>query len=253
VARFRRAVLGGTFDRLHRGHEALLGTAFRVGKEVAIGLTTEQYLNEHPKPDRGSIQPYATRRRVLHAWLRSHASGRRWRIVPIDDGFGGSIEPGVGVLVASVDTLPGAAAVNRERRRLGRPPVPVVAVPFVLADDLAPLSSRRIRAGVVDRAGRRTSPIRIDLRVATPSDLGAARRATRSVFPRARFAPSSRGASRPAELKVIVTRGREGGWRVAVRSAAVKLPPLAIAPGPAGSLERGLRALLRPSSASADA
>ena len=34
--------LGGTFDQFHLGHVELIKTAFKFGKRVAIGLTTER-------------------------------------------------------------------------------------------------------------------------------------------------------------------------------------------------------------------
>jgi hypothetical protein len=45
--RFYSAALGGTFDRLHAGHELLLETALKVlrpGGQLIIGVTTEQLL-----------------------------------------------------------------------------------------------------------------------------------------------------------------------------------------------------------------
>ena len=62
MRRFRLAVLGGTFDHLHIGHHALLASAFGVGDEVAIGVTTDRFVARHPKPVAGRMQPYAARR-----------------------------------------------------------------------------------------------------------------------------------------------------------------------------------------------
>jgi pantetheine-phosphate adenylyltransferase len=264
VRRYGRAVLGGTFDHLHLGHEVLLATAFRVGRAVSIGITSERYLADHPKPDGAPIQPYAVRRRHLVTWLRHHEPGRSWTLVPIDDRFGGSTGPGVGVLVVSADTLGGGRAVNAERRRLGRPSVPIVAVPLALADDLSPIASRRIRSGLIDRRGRRTAPIRIDVRTSTPMDAPPVRRAVRAAFPRAVLvapsfatrsrAPSDRTSSGrrrgPPELTVEVDRAPGRGWTVRERSTYVTLRPVRIAATDPTTLERALRDLLRPSSRS---
>ncbi len=114
MARYPVAVLGGTFDRLHIGHEALLNSAFRVGREVGIGVTTAAFLQGRAKPLGGRIAPYVQRRRALANWLRRHHPGRTWWIAPLDDPFGRSVEPGVDAMVVSVDTKGGGRAVNRE-------------------------------------------------------------------------------------------------------------------------------------------
>jgi cytidyltransferase-like protein len=260
VRRFGRVVLGGTFDRLHAGHEALLAAAFRVGREVAIGVTSARYLAAHPKPGGRAIASEAVRRRQLAAWLRRHVPGRRWTIVPIDDRFGGSVNAGVDALVVSADTRAGGRAVNRERRRRGRPPVPIVVVPLVLADDLEPVSSRRIRAGEIDRRGHRRRPLTIGIGYGGVEDGRAVATAVRRAFPRSRTslretpgegdaaalaARRAASAGRSRELGVGVARTSRG-WYLAVRGRRVALDPRYVAGDLPRELERGASRLLRP-------
>jgi pantetheine-phosphate adenylyltransferase len=153
--RFRTAVLGGTFDRLHRGHRALFAEAFRQADRVRIGLTTDRYLREHPKPGGRAIQPYASRRTALMRHLTRTYPRRAFEVVPLNDPFGGSLRPAVEALVVSPGTIRGARAVNRLRRGRGLDEVRVIVVPLERGSDLRPISSRRIREGVIDRAGRR--------------------------------------------------------------------------------------------------
>jgi pantetheine-phosphate adenylyltransferase len=244
VPRFGRVVLGGTFDRLHVGHEALLATAFRAGRSVAVGLTTDEYLGGHPKPDGGRIQPYRTRRAALRRWLSAHYPQRRWTLVPLNDPFGGSVEDGVDALVISAETVPGGRAVNAERRRRGRRTVPLLVVPIVLADDLGPVSSRRIRRGEIDRHGRRRSPIRVGLAVEVAADWAPAERGIRRVFPRAEVVPtrfqsfthqssralqnSARAAARKGALGVAVGEAASRGRRVVVAGPRVALEPFTV-------------------------
>ena len=213
-----RIVLGGTFDHLHVGHEAMLATAFRAGRTVAIGLTTERYLRDHPKPSSGRLQPYRVRRARLARWLSARYPATRWTIVPISDPFGGSVEDGVAGLVVSADTLAGGRAVNAERAKRGRRPVPVLVVPLVLGDDLLPVSSRRIRAGEVDRAGRRRSPIVVRVVASDPADRAPAVRALRATFPRVRI-----GSARP-ELTLTIRTDRRAVRRVELARAGLRLP-----------------------------
>lgn len=259
-----RVVLGGTFDHLHVGHEALLAAALRAGPRVAIGLTTDAYLAQHPKPDAGRIQPYTVRRRALARWLGARYPRSRWTVVPIADAFGGSVEDGVDALVVSAETIEGGRAVNRERRRRGRRAVPVLVVPLVLADDLRPVSSRRIRAGEVDRNGRTTRPFGVGLVVQVPKDRPGVMRAVRRAFPRARVrlgswpsvAPSglrsassvARRSARGHELGVAVGRTRGGGRWVAVASPTVALAPVVVPSARTGSLADAVLGVLARSS-----
>ncbi|MGP8073201.1 MAG: pantetheine-phosphate adenylyltransferase [Thermoplasmata archaeon] len=260
MPRFARAVLGGTFDHLHVGHEALLATAFRLGRTVAIGVTTDAYLASHPKPGRGRIQPFAVRRRALARWLERTFPGHPFEVRPLENRFGGSVERGVSVLVVSADTVEGGRAVNQERRRRGVREVPVAVVPLVLADDLRPLSSRRIRAGEVDRNGRRRADLPIRLDVGDRRDVPWATGAIRSVFPRAQFrfrssSPSNDGARPPGPavappdgLAISVVRRAGGGWAVRISSDRIHLPARVLDDATPARLRLGLAQMLRPAS-----
>ncbi|HTW55594.1 MAG TPA: pantetheine-phosphate adenylyltransferase [Thermoplasmata archaeon] len=241
MRRFARVVLGGTFDRLHVGHEALLATAFRAGRSVAIGLTTDGYLAHHPKPGAARIASYRARRATLRRWLVRRYPGRTWTIVPLENPFGRSVEDGVDALVVSADTAAGGRAVNDERWRRGLRTVPLLVVPLVLADDLRPVSSRRVRSGEIDRDGRRRSRIRIDLTVGTPDDAPIVTRGLRAAFPRAevvrrplvppvRARPSRARTRTPsgapsAELSVVVSGRGRGRRRVGIATPTAVLPP----------------------------
>ncbi len=247
MRRYRLAVLGGTFDHLHVGHQALLASAFRVGEEVAVGLTTDRFVSDHPKPLARRIQPFAVRRTALARWVRRNFPRRTWWVVPLENPIGRSVDPGVGALVVSRDTVAGGRAVNRERRRLGRPALPLVVVPLALADDLEPVSSRRVRAGAIRADGRRLAPIRVAIAVDDLNDRPAVERALRRVFPRVRIlmTAASRAAA-SADLSVRIARRRPTGWTATERSPRVRLRPRPIPGSRPTDLERGLVGLLRP-------
>ena len=245
---FGHAVLGGTFDHLHLGHITLIDTAFRVGRKVSIGLTTERFLTRYPKPLAERLQPFAVRRAVLHRWLRRHYPDRGWRTAPLDDPFGRSVEDGVDVLVVSADTQEGGAAVNAERRRRGRRALPVVIVPVVLADDLGPVSSRRIRAGAIDANGRRRAPLAVAVRADDARDALTVQRAVRRAFSRApvEFVSGASSATEGAPLEVIVRRRAAGGWQISERAGPIEIPFPPVPRGPRALLRGAALQLLRP-------
>src|SRR2546426_8952320 len=178
-----RVVLGGTFDILHKGHEALLRAAFEGRPErVLIGLTTDQFARE----SRSRVNPYATRERNLKRFL----AARKWRpakIEPIDDSYGPADDlPDLDVIVVSAERHPVAIALNETRAAKGLRPLEIRAVSMVLAQDGLPIASRRIRAGVIDRTGRRLTPLRVRVGTDNPVKVRAVRRVMADLSLRAR-------------------------------------------------------------------
>jgi len=176
-----RVAVGGTFDILHVGHEALLEAAFSLGGEVSIGLTSDAMALR----SRAVVNPYATRRKRLEAWLRSHGH-RAARIVPIEDEFGPAATEPFDALVVSADREKVAEALNGERARRGLPPLGVHVVPMVLAQDDAPIAARRIRAGEIDRRGRLLRPLRVNVGSTNPVKVRAVRNVFAGIFPKTR-------------------------------------------------------------------
>jgi cytidyltransferase-like protein len=164
ASRFPKAVLGGTFDRLHAGHEALLRAAFDHAEEIGIGLTTDEFLRSSGSSRKtGAVRPFDERRRELQAFLDATFPGRTWYLIPLTDRWGAALEPSIRALVVSDETRAVGALANQIRRRHRTRPLTLVLCHCVLAEDLLRLSSSRIRAGKVDRQGRRLVPLRIGL------------------------------------------------------------------------------------------
>jgi cytidyltransferase-like protein len=150
--RFKVVATGGTFDHLHKGHEALLKKSFEVGEKVVIGVTSDEFaIKEGKKPD----MPYERRVSNLKEYIEKNYPGRDYLISKLDDYFGpGIASPDVEAIVVSPETLNRVPIANKMRQEKGYKPLHVVVVDYVLAEDGLPISSTRIRNGEIDRNGR---------------------------------------------------------------------------------------------------
>jgi pantetheine-phosphate adenylyltransferase len=150
--RYSKVATGGTFDQLHAGHKRLLEKSFELGSEVVIGLTSDEFARKEGKaPER----PYAEREAELAAYIKERFPGRRYIIAKLDDFFGpGIASKDVEALVASPETGKRVELANALRAKRGFPPLDLVIVDWVVAEDGRPISSTRIRNREIDEEGR---------------------------------------------------------------------------------------------------
>ena len=146
--------MGGTFDPFHIGHEALIQKAVDVGREVLIGLTTDN----RAKQDRQNyrISSYIDRKSVLDSWLQSQAIHDRVEIVPLEDNWGpAALGETFDAIIVSKETENMANELNQARKESGIMPLKVIVVPMVGAYDGDRISSSRIRSGEIDSRGNK--------------------------------------------------------------------------------------------------
>ena len=152
TTKYSRVATGGTFDQFHAGHKRLLERSFQLGREVVIGLTSDEFARKEGKVPK---QPYSERAADLDAYIRANFPGRRYCIVKLDDFFGpGIASKDVEALVASPETGKRVEVANRLRVERGFPPLDLVVIDWVMAEDGRPISSTRIRNGEIDAEGR---------------------------------------------------------------------------------------------------
>ncbi|MHA1993198.1 MAG: pantetheine-phosphate adenylyltransferase [Candidatus Hodarchaeales archaeon] len=146
MSKFEKLGLGGTFDRLHAGHELILDLASYYSDFIQIGLISEKYLQKRPKALGKHIQPFKIRSATLIHYLKSRNT--TCSIIKIDS-FGkdkqiASISD-LPALLVSQETYSGALVINHERSTLKKPPITIILSAIVTTDKGKKLSSSRIR------------------------------------------------------------------------------------------------------------
>ncbi|EFJ48933.1 hypothetical protein VOLCADRAFT_59807, partial [Volvox carteri f. nagariensis] len=127
--RFRRVAVGGTFDRLHAGHELLLAvTALVAGGFVFVGVTADALLTN--KSYKELLQPYDVRVRETVSYIEAVHPGIKVGAFSAANQVA-QLDPHMEALVVSVETLPGAEAINAGRRARGFDPLTIIIVPVI--------------------------------------------------------------------------------------------------------------------------
>ena len=144
--KYNKVAVGGTFDKFHDGHKKLLSTAFDIGNEIEIGVTSDAFGGL-----KGDIDSCKVRMANLKLFF---ADKSNFVVVPLDDPYGTTIYDGdFEAIVVSEETEPTAVKINEIRISKGMKPLDIVVVSFVLAYDGNPISSTRIRRGEINQNG----------------------------------------------------------------------------------------------------
>jgi pantetheine-phosphate adenylyltransferase len=148
---YKRVVVGGTFDVIHKGHRVLLKKAFNLSRFVSIGLTTDEYAK---KIKSYTVIAYRKRKKMVEELLKREGWIKRCEIVPLSDPYGiTTSSEEVDAIIVSEETLGRAREINSIRRRKKLYPLDIICVGMVWAEDKKPITTTRIREGEVDLEG----------------------------------------------------------------------------------------------------
>jgi len=151
MAEFVYVAMGGTFDVIHKGHVALLTKAFSISSNVIIGLTSDELAEKRGKT---LLNKYEKRFKTLMNLIKTTFPQNKFQIVKLNNDFGPAVlEENVQALVVSDETSNQGKILNQIRVEQNLPPVQVIIVPMVLAQDGKKISTTRIKKSEIDKAG----------------------------------------------------------------------------------------------------
>lgn len=152
MKKFRKVAVGGTFDEFHKGHKVLLMKAFEIGEHVLIGLCSDEFVKKMGKPH--WTASYEERLKELWVFLKSLGLEDNAEIVSLNDPYGVTVtDRCIGALVVSEETEKTALKINQKRSEAHLPPLTIVTISMVPAENCKPISTTRIREGEIDREG----------------------------------------------------------------------------------------------------
>jgi len=148
MSTYKKVAVGGTFDKFHKGHEALIRTAFEMGDEVLIGITSDEFASNKNH----IIEPCNVRIKRLKSISNSY--GKKYVVKEIFDASGtADKDPNLDAIVVSEETESSAISINNIRSNLGLNKLDIIVIEWILAEDGVPISSTRIRKGEIDKKG----------------------------------------------------------------------------------------------------
>lgn len=137
----KNVVIGGTFNKIHEGHEELIKTAFSVGEYVYIGLTSDRFANLF-RAER--VLEYEKREKALKEKISELNLHKNYEIIKIDDMYGiATVKDDLDAIVVSEETIPRAREINAIRFKKGLKRLIIIVVPFVLKDN-KPISASEL-------------------------------------------------------------------------------------------------------------
>ncbi len=145
--KYNKVAVGGTFDKFHEGHRLLIKKAFQVGKNVLIGVTSDEFGGL-----KGEIEPCDVRMFNLNKMLKDRSN---YHLARLEEHYGPTVDDeSIDAIVVSPETEPTALKINQIRQKKEMKPLDIITIAMVMAQDGKPISSTRIRRGEIDSLGK---------------------------------------------------------------------------------------------------
>lgn len=143
---YSNAVIGGTFDNFHSGHQSLISTACTLATTVFIGVISDDYgkILFSKKIFKEKIQSLERRINSVETYVDSNNYIAEIRI--LNDPYGPSItDPKADLIVVSHETRTTADKINMIRSESGLKTLDIVTIPWEFTEEGVIISSSNIR------------------------------------------------------------------------------------------------------------
>lgn len=151
--RYEHLVIGGTFDRLHLGHENFILHAFQLAETVTIGITSDLFIKN--KSENQQIISLEKRKQAIVNFLTSQKIINRYRFSTLNDIFGiTKTEQNIDAILVTQETKHNAVIINKFRKKSRLPELKIEIMLLIKSEDRKIIRSQRIRFGEIDRNGK---------------------------------------------------------------------------------------------------
>lgn len=151
--KFKKLLVGGTFDHFHLGHERFLERSISLAEEITLGITSSSFTNK--KDPIFPIEAFSVRKKSVKSFFQNKKV--KFKIIKINDFFGPSLSSvfNDAALFVSEENVTNGNLINNEREKQKLPPLKIVTFKEqIKAEDGIPISSFRIRRGEINRTGK---------------------------------------------------------------------------------------------------
>jgi len=139
--KFKKIILGGTFNRLHPGHRYFLSLAAYYAKEALIGLCSDKMMKVRKK-HRKDIQDFKERKKALQNYLRR--IGLKAEIVEINDIYGPAVKDrAADAILLTEETLLNGQKINLIRKKNKLKELNYIVLPYLFDKTGKKISSRK--------------------------------------------------------------------------------------------------------------
>ena len=148
----QKVCIGGTFNILHIGHKRLIDKAVEIIDEsgyLLIGLSNGKLVK-----NKKNVKPFNERKKNIERYLNGKYEKLRYEVIKINDKYGPTLKKDFDFIVVSPETKDNAEEINKKRKKLGKKPIGIIMIPYVVSNDGIPISSTRIIDGEIDKNGR---------------------------------------------------------------------------------------------------
>ena len=146
MTKLERCLVGGTFDRFHDGHKALLTIALDVAELVEVWITNDAMSFEKSQ----FIQSFEDRREAILIWADERITTHE-----LEDNKGPApYRKDCDGIICTPETLGNCQSINEIRLNNGLTPLEIIEAPYSMDDSGGIISSSRIRAGLINCEGK---------------------------------------------------------------------------------------------------